>query len=56
MIPAATNHESDIEALADAVGVRRRFALHYKTPTNTCAAPGCSMPTSGVFCLSCATK
>lgn len=56
MIPAADDHAADIEALADAVGVLRRSAPHYKTPVNTCAAPGCSMPTSGVFCLSCATK
>lgn len=56
MIRAAADSESDIEALADAVGVLRRFALRYEAPINTCAAPGCNMPTSGVMCLSCATR
>lgn len=46
----------DIEALAEAVGVLRRVSpLRYEPPINTCAAPGCGMPMTGVFCLSCAT-
>ena len=48
--------DADIEALADAVGVLRRVAGRYQAPVNTCAAPGCSTPTTGVFCLSCATR
>lgn len=35
---------------------RHRCVMAYESPINACAAPGCSMPTSGVFCLSCATR
>lgn len=28
----------------------------YRPPIDTCAAPGCTTPTAGVFCLPCATR
>lgn len=40
---------ADIEALAKSVGV-----LRYEPPINSCAQ--CGIPTTGVMCLSCATK
>jgi hypothetical protein len=46
---AVSLSDYDIERLAKAVGV-----LRYDGPINSCAL--CGMPTSGVFCLDCATS
>jgi hypothetical protein len=42
--------EYERDRLAKSVGV-----LRYRAPINSCAYPGCGMPTSGVFCLDHAT-
>lgn len=33
-----------------------KAGLRYEPPINTCTYPGCNMPTSGMMCLSCATR
>lgn len=49
-----TTSDHDIQAPAPATGVLTGSPLRYEPPINTCAL--CGMPTSGVLCLSCATK
>lgn len=49
-----TTTDTEIEALADAVGVLRKFAPSYQGEIYPCSQ--CGTPCTGVMCLSCATK